>query len=78
MNRLDAKLTEGKIRLPWVGEMPEVGIINAAGRLACCLPEKAKEQKRVALQNKPVENEKHAFRRSLLRLGFIDGEYRAA
>lgn len=44
LNRLDVKLTAGKIRLPWVGEMPEVGIINAAGRLACCLPEKAKEQ----------------------------------
>ena len=76
VNRLDVKLTAGKIRLPWVGEMPEVGIINAACRLACCLLEKAKEQKRVSLQNKPVENEKYAFRCSMLRLDFIGDGYR--
>ena len=44
MNRLDVKLTEGKISLPWFDEMPEAEMINAANQLACRLLEKAKEQ----------------------------------
>lgn len=77
-DRLDVKLSEDKISLPWFDEMPEAEMIDAVNQLACKLLEKAKEQKRVTLQDKPVENEKYAFRCFLLRLGFIGDEYKDA
>ena len=36
----------------------------------------AKSQKRVTAKEKPVDNDKYAFRCFLLRLGFIGDEYR--
>ena len=37
----------------------------------------ALKQKRITTKEKPVDNEKYAFRCFLLRLGFIGNEYKA-
>ena len=38
----------------------------------------ALKQKRITTKEKPVDNEKYAFRCFLLRLGFIGAEYKTA
>ena len=38
----------------------------------------AKEAKRITAKDKPVENEKYAFRCFLLRLGFIGDEFKTS
>ena len=37
----------------------------------------ARNQKRITVKEKPVDNDKYAFRCFLLRLGFIGNEYKA-
>jgi hypothetical protein len=46
--------------------------------LVTALGEMAKKQQRVLATDKPVDNEKYAFRCFLLRRGFIGEEYAAA
>ena len=38
----------------------------------------ALKQKRITTKEKPVDNEKYAFRCFLIRLGFIGAEYKSA
>lgn len=69
--------TEETLRFPWFrfGLPPEE--VNACSRFICALCAMAKEQKRVTAKEKPVDNEKYAFRCFLLRLGFIGEDYKA-
>jgi len=77
-DRLDIRVDDEKISLPWFNDTPDTETVQAFMQLAGCLLAKANSQQRVTLQDKPVENEKYAFRCFLLRLGFIVDEYKAA
>ena len=68
--------TEETVSFPWfTGEItPET--FHAYGNFITALCNMAKNQKRVTAKEKPVENEKYAFRCFLLRLGMIGDEYK--
>lgn len=74
---LPVERTETLLQFPWfrLGSSEEV---DAYSRLVCALCAAAKEQKRVNAKEKPVENEKFAFRVFLMRLGFMGDEYKTA
>ena len=54
------------------------GEMKAYDTFICKLCEMARNQSRVNSSEKPIENEKYAFRCFLLRLGFIGAEYKTA
>ena len=63
---------------PWFEELPNSDAVNAYTHFISALCEMSREMaKRVTATEKPVENEKYAFRCFLLRLGFIGSEYKA-
>lgn len=69
---------DGKLDFAWfkAGASPEE--IKAYMDLVTGLCKMAKEAKRVTGKDKPVENEKYAFRCFLLRLGFIGDEFKTS
>jgi len=72
---LPVALGKKTIDFPWfkVDATPEE--IAAYTQLVKALCDMAKQQQRILATDKPVENEKYAFRCFLLRLGFIGEEY---
>ena len=68
--------TEEGICFPWftADSTPEENL--AYRQLTTALVRMAKEAKRVVVKERPVDNEKYAFRCFLLRLGFIGEEYK--
>ena len=75
---LPIALGKDTIDFPWfkIDTTPEE--ISAYTQLVAKLCDMAKQQTRVLSTDKPVENEKYAFRCFLLRLGFIGEEYAEA
>jgi len=69
---------DGKLRFEWFPYTEDSYEVGAYAMLIAQLCAVAKEQKRVTAKEKPVENEKFAFRVFLIRLGFIGDEYKAA
>ena len=67
---------EEKISFPWFSEGLDAGAVKAYSHFIAALCEMAKNQKRISAKERPVENEKYAFRCFLLRLGFIGNEYK--
>lgn len=67
---------DDKISFPWWPTMPDFDAITAYTNFLAALCKMSKEQKRITAKEKPVENEKYAFRYFLLRLGFIGDEYK--
>ena len=68
--------TDGeKVSFPWFSET-DSGYAAAYTHFISALCDMARKQKRVTAKEKPVDNEKYAFRCFLLRLGFIGAEYR--
>lgn len=59
---------------PWFHGEPTAEEVHAYTRLVEALCNMARNQKRITAKEKPVENEKYAFRCFLLRLGFIGDE----
>ena len=76
-NRLDIDVTDDAVSFPWFDATPEPDMASAAARFLGRLLDVARTQKRVTAREKPVENEKFAFRCFLLKLGFIGAEYKA-
>ena len=72
------EIADGKIRFPWfhISGSPEE--VTAYTQLITVLVEMAKNSKRITAKERPVDNEKYAFRCFLLRLGFIGDAYKAA
>lgn len=66
------------LNFPWFICNPTPEEASAYTQLVTALGEMAKKQQRVLATDKPVDNEKYAFRCFLLRLGFIGEEYAAA
>ena len=75
---LSYEVTDGKVRFPWfhISGSPEE--VTAYTQLITALVEMAKNSKRITAKERPVDNEKYAFRCFLLRLGFIGDVYKAA
>lgn len=68
---------ENTLKFPWFTLTPDCSEkAKAYTHLVTALCDMAKRQKRVNASEKPVVNEKYAFRCFLLRLGFIGAEYK--
>ena len=75
---LPLEITDTKVSFPWFPATPTPDEMKAYDTFICKLCEMARNQSRVNSSEKPIENEKYAFRCFLLRLGFIGDEYKAA
>lgn len=75
---LPLEVTDTKVSFPWFPATPTPDEMNAYDAFICKLCEMARSQSRVNSSEKPVDNEKYAFRCFLLRLGFIGAEYKTA
>ena len=75
---LSLEITDTKVSFPWFPSAPSPEEINAYNTFISKLCEMARNQSRVNSSEKPIENEKYAFRCFLLRLGFIGAEYKTA
>lgn len=73
---LPLEISDDTICFPWFTDASDPDAVKAYTHLVTALCEIAKTQKRVSATEKPVENEKYAFRCFLLRLGFIGSEYK--
>ena len=79
---LPIQQTADTLRFPWFsledGAPDNDDKVKAYTLLVEKLCAAAVQQKRVTAKEKPVENEKFAFRVFLIRLGFVGREYRVA
>ena len=79
---LPIQQTDDTLRFPWFtledGAPDNGDKVKAYTLLVEKLCAAAMQQKRVTTKEKPVENEKFAFRVFLIRLGFVGFEYRVA
>ena len=77
-DNLNIEETDTTLLFPWFSFGTDASNIEAYTQLVTALCTMAKEQKRITAKEKPVDNEKYAFRCFLLRLGFIGSEYKHA
>ncbi len=75
-DRLPVEQTEDRLRFPWFSGSLSAEEVNAYARFIGALCAMAKKQKRITATERPVDNEKYAFRCFLLRMGFIGPEYK--
>lgn len=73
---LRIEVLEDRVAFPWFSQV-DADSAAAYTRFLSALCEMSRNAKRVTATEKPVENEKYAFRCFLLRLGFIGSEYKA-
>ena len=74
---LGFSIENDKISFPWFEAMLPPDEIKTYLHFVAALCKLSKDQKRINAAEKPVDNEKYAFRCFLLRLGFIGNEYKA-
>lgn len=67
---------DGKLDFPWFPSDASPEEVKAYMDLVTALSKTAKESKRIIAKDRPVENEKYAFRCFLLKLGFIGDEFK--
>ena len=77
IRELSIEILEDRVAFPWFEELPNSDAVKAYTHFISALCEMSRNAKRVTATEKPVENEKYAFRCFLLRLGFIGSEYKA-
>ena len=70
------ELLEDRIAFPWFSE-PQPEETTAYTHFIAALCQVSRDAKRITAKEKPVGNEKYAFRCFLLRLGFIGNAYKA-
>lgn len=76
---LPIRVEHTRILFPdWLPKTEDLDELSAYNALIDALLTMAKTQKRVTAIERPVENEKYAFRCFLLRLGFIGDDYKSA
>ena len=73
---LPLEITDTKVSFPWFPGQPDPDSVKAYDTFICMLCEMARNMKRSSATEKPVDNDKYAFRCFLLRLGFISAEYK--
>lgn len=69
-------MTDDAISFHWFRATPSADDVTAYTRFIAALGKMCKERKRITAKDKPVENEKYAFRCFLLSLGFSGDEYK--
>lgn len=69
-------VTEDTVEFPWFNGIASTDEHDAYLNLVTAIAAMAREQKRISVQDKEVDNEKYAFRCFLLRLGFIGDEFK--
>ena len=72
---LPIEVGETKVAFPWMNGNEDAETVHAHTAFIAALGKTAKAQKRVTAKEKPVDNEKYAFRCFLLKLGFIGKEF---
>lgn len=77
ISELSMEILEDRVAFPWFEELPDSDAAKAYTHFISALCEMSRNAKRVTATEKPVDNEKYAFRCFLLRLGFIGTEYKA-
>lgn len=75
---LPVERTETTLKFPWFRFSTEAEEVSAYSLFIGALCAVAKEKHRVTAKEKPVENEKFAFRVFLIQLGFVGDDYKAA
>ena len=75
---LTVTIEEDKVSFPWFAGCPAPDEISAYAKFIGKLCGIAKIRKRVSAKEKPVENEKFAFRMFLIRLGLVGDDYKQA
>ena len=78
ISELSIEILEDRVAFPWFEELPDSDAAKAYTHFISALCEMSRNAKRVTATEKPVDNEKYAFRCFLLRLGFIGAEYKTA
>lgn len=73
---LPLEINDTKVSFPWFPGQPDADSVKAYDTFICKLCEMARNMKRSSATEKPVDNDKYAFRCFLLRLGFIGAEYK--
>lgn len=73
---LRIEVLDDRVAFPWFGELTDSDAVKAYTHFISALCEMSRNAKRVTATEKPVDNEKYAFRCFLLRLGFIGSEYK--
>lgn len=73
---LRIEVMDDRVAFPWFEELPDSDAVKAYTHFISALCEMSRNAKRVTATEKPVDNEKYAFRCFLLRLGFIGSEYK--
>lgn len=77
VNELPINIVDKKVDFPWFPKYESPDEVKAYMHLITALCDMARNQKRITAKEKPVDNDKYAFRCFLLRLGFIGDEYKA-
>ena len=72
---LRIEVLEDRVAFPWFSQV-DTDSAAAYTHFISALCEMSRNAKRVTATEKPVDNEKYAFRCFLLRLGFIGDEYK--
>ena len=72
---LRIEVSEDRVAFPWFSQV-DTDSAAAYTHFISALCEMSRNAKRVTATEKPVDNEKYAFRCFLLRLGFIGSEYK--
>jgi len=78
IDALPVEVTEDSVSFPWFSEVLNADEAKAYTHFISALCKMSIEQKRITATEKPVDNEKYAFRCFLLRLGFIGADYKSA
>ena len=76
VDELPIQVTEDKVILPWFQFDPDNPDCLAYAAFIEKMVDLARTLKRVNAREKPVENEKYAFRCFLLRLGMVGNEWK--
>lgn len=77
VDELPINIVDKRLDFPWFPKYESPDEVKAYMHLVTALCDMARNQKRITAKEKPVDNDKYAFRCFLLRLGFIGDEYKA-
>lgn len=74
---LPINIIGNKLDFPWFPKYESPDEVKAYMHFVTAICDMARNQKRITVKEKEVDNDKYAFRCFLLRLGFIGDEYKA-
>ncbi len=77
VDELPINIVDKKLDFSWFPKYESPDEVKAYMHFVTALCDMARNQKRITAKEKPVDNDKYAFRCFLLRLGFIGNEYKA-